>query len=117
MTRHELINFINTNQSNWTAGDNFPEITSTEVLKRLNGVLGIDPDPEYQVTLRRHKIGKTKMPEFFDARDAWAECSGVIGYVRDQGQCGSCWVRKDVVWSSRGSKQMTVIPIVYKFLI
>nr|AJF94894.1 C1 family cathepsin B23 [Tenebrio molitor] len=91
MTRHELINFINTNQSNWTAGDNFPEITSTEVLKRLNGVLGIDPDPEYQVTLRRHKIGKTKMPEFFDARDAWAECSGVIGYVRDQGQCGSCW--------------------------
>jgi C1A family cysteine protease len=105
MTRHDLINFINTNQSNWTAGDNFPEITSTEVLKRLNGVLGIDPDPESQVTLRRHKIGKTKMPEFFDARDAWAECSGVIGYVRDQGKCGSCWVRKDVVWSSRGSKQ------------
>ncbi|KAL8436912.1 hypothetical protein Efla_002110 [Eimeria flavescens] len=27
----------------------------------------------------------------FDAREAFPECKDVIGHVRDQGDCGSCW--------------------------
>jgi cathepsin B len=31
------------------------------------------------------------LPRHFDARKEWAECKGLIGTVRDQGKCGSCW--------------------------
>jgi cathepsin B len=31
------------------------------------------------------------IPESFDARDAWPQCAGIIGHVRDQSSCGSCW--------------------------
>ena len=32
------------------------------------------------------------LPETFDARQKWPDCPS-IGTVRDQGACGSCWVR------------------------
>lgn len=32
------------------------------------------------------------VPEHFDARKRWPQCWS-IGYVPDQGECGSCWVR------------------------
>ncbi|KAF4752547.1 hypothetical protein FOZ63_012333 [Perkinsus olseni] len=31
------------------------------------------------------------LPDSFDARDGFKECKGVIGHVRDQSACGSCW--------------------------
>ena len=31
------------------------------------------------------------LPRAFDAREAFPKCAGVIGSVRDQGKCGSCW--------------------------
>ena len=31
------------------------------------------------------------LPRAFDARVAFPKCAGVIGSVRDQGKCGSCW--------------------------
>lgn len=31
------------------------------------------------------------LPASFDARQNWPECSGVIGRIRDQSNCGSCW--------------------------
>jgi len=30
-------------------------------------------------------------PETFDARVQWPQCASVIGHVRDQANCGSCW--------------------------
>ena len=32
------------------------------------------------------------LPETFDARQKWPDCPS-IGTIRDQGHCGSCWVR------------------------
>ena len=31
------------------------------------------------------------LPESFDVRDKWQECSDFIGEAWDQGECGSCW--------------------------
>lgn len=31
------------------------------------------------------------IPESFDARTAWPHCAAIIGHVRDQSSCGSCW--------------------------
>ena len=31
------------------------------------------------------------LPESFDAREEWPECAAIIGAVRNQGDCGSCW--------------------------
>ncbi|RCN47328.1 papain family cysteine protease [Ancylostoma caninum] len=30
-------------------------------------------------------------PERFDAREAWPYCKDIIGKIRDQSHCGSCW--------------------------
>lgn len=31
------------------------------------------------------------LPTHFDSRTNWPECSQVIGHIRDQADCGSCW--------------------------
>ncbi len=31
------------------------------------------------------------IPASFDGREAFSECASVIGRVRDQSDCGSCW--------------------------
>eukprot|EP00596_Hydrurales_sp_CCMP1899_P000929 CAMPEP_0119034120 /NCGR_PEP_ID=MMETSP1177-20130426/1158_1 /TAXON_ID=2985 /ORGANISM="Ochromonas sp, Strain CCMP1899" /LENGTH=313 /DNA_ID=CAMNT_0006991361 /DNA_START=197 /DNA_END=1138 /DNA_ORIENTATION=- len=32
-----------------------------------------------------------ELPESFDSRVMWSNCAGIIGHVRDQSSCGSCW--------------------------
>lgn len=31
------------------------------------------------------------LPATFDARQKWPQCADVIGHIRNQGSCGSCW--------------------------
>ena len=31
------------------------------------------------------------IPASFDGRTAWPQCAKIIGHVRDQSSCGSCW--------------------------
>ncbi len=34
---------------------------------------------------------KNGLPKSFDAREAFPKCARILGTVRDQGKCGSCW--------------------------
>lgn len=35
--------------------------------------------------------GNEDIPANFDAREAFSQCASIIGRVRDQSDCGSCW--------------------------
>lgn len=63
-----------------------------EETKRLMGTI-VDPkwaifSPKKQET---QSFLSSELPDSFDAREAWPECKNVIGHVRDQSNCGSCW--------------------------
>lgn len=62
-------------------------------VKRLMGTLMPD-DAEYQgaaETKSTFRVQDSNIPETFDAREKWSSCASVIGRVRDQSNCGSCW--------------------------
>jgi len=51
-------------------------------------------EPGYQNNAKEKFTFKTKdsdIPESFDARTTWSQCANIIGHVRDQSNCGSCW--------------------------
>ncbi|KAJ3653168.1 hypothetical protein Zmor_012432 [Zophobas morio] len=88
---NRLVDTINSKKTTWTAGVNFPGETPEEFAKKRLGFLGNHPDPNFRVAKKVHKIGRTAIPESFDARDQWPQCKDVIDNIRDQGNCGSCW--------------------------
>ena len=53
---------------------------------------GLQSDASVTATLRNsfdpESVG---LPKSFDAREAFPKCAQVLGSVRDQGKCGSCW--------------------------
>ncbi|OWM79705.1 cathepsin B-like protease 2 [Punica granatum] len=55
-------------------------------------LLGVKPTPHRE--LRQTPVishpKSLKLPNNFDARTAWSQCS-TIGRILDQGHCGSCW--------------------------
>ncbi|XP_008196467.2 cathepsin B-like cysteine proteinase 4 isoform X2 [Tribolium castaneum] len=82
----QVIQEINSEQISWKAETNCLDIKS-----RL-GFLGLHPDPNYKIQTKQHKISRIiSIPESFDAREKWPECKDVIGKIRNQGNCGSCW--------------------------
>lgn len=84
---------INAKATTWKAGANprFQGMTLADA-QQLLGWAGAHPNPGSHlptVTLDKTTVGD--LPDSFDARTAWPQCASVIGGIRDQGQCGSCW--------------------------
>ncbi|XP_055617403.1 cathepsin B-like [Toxorhynchites rutilus septentrionalis] len=81
-----IANTIRNLTKSWTAGANPLPISyyrggvRLEYQDKFRLPMGIPVVPEVV----------TELPESFDARDQWPECSS-IGEIRQQGCCGSCW--------------------------
>lgn len=85
----EFIDLINSKQSGWTAGRNFDRDMPLSKVRSLLGVLPNQP----RLTERYLPVPKADdIPETFDAREEWPQCADIIGDIRDQSTCGSCWV-------------------------
>ena len=84
----DLIDHVNSVQSTWRAGVNPGFVGVTEEYARgLCGALKGGPKlPVKEITPLKD------IPDSFDARKNWPGCP-TIQEVRDQGACGSCWVR------------------------
>jgi cathepsin B len=78
-------------ETTWTAsveqGSTIVGKTYAEV-KGLMGVLEGGPKLARKV---EWKTAVAALPDSFDARDKWPQCASVIGHIRDQSSCGSCW--------------------------
>ena len=59
-------------------------------MKYIAGLMGVHPDADkYQPPAKEPEAFNGEIPESFDARAQWPNCS-VIGRIRDQSACGSC---------------------------
>ncbi|CAH1109809.1 unnamed protein product [Psylliodes chrysocephalus] len=84
----DFINHINSQQNHWKAGKNFDETIPISEFKKLMGVREAISKSRRTPTVHSKDI---EIPESFDARTNWPECSKVIGEIVDQSACGSCW--------------------------
>jgi len=82
----EMIDYINNLDTTWKAGPSFPG-RDEKYIRRLCGVR------EWDRKLPEKKITPLKaIPDEFDSRSNWPNCASIRD-IRDQADCGSCWVR------------------------
>lgn len=89
---HEMSDYINSLDTTWKAGVNKRfEGLSEQAVSRQMGVLSGGP---LDIKLPVKDIKPLQdIPDEFDARTQWSSCAS-IKEIRDQGACGSCWVRR-----------------------
>lgn len=89
-----MVHEINSINPGWTAGMNERFATKDiEHAKKLCGTYSADkliPLPNKSEVVP-HLIRDSPLPANFDSRDAFSSCKDVIGSIRDQAHCGSCW--------------------------
>ncbi|VDO07862.1 unnamed protein product [Haemonchus placei] len=89
LTGKALEEYVNKKQSFFKA--KYSEVAEN----RLNNLMKMEflhaPPGEYLKMMPEELDTNQALPESFDARDKWKNCSSVIGYIRDQSNCGSCW--------------------------
>lgn len=89
-----LVEKINSLQTTWKAevSFRFTNATVADVKRLLGTVLKGEKDYyEPEIEKKEFKFSDSEIPESFDVRTAWPQCSSVTGRVRDQSDCGSCW--------------------------
>lgn len=90
----DLINQINAKKTTWKAAmpAKFSNATVAQVKRMLGTILsgddGYAPPKSYKT---KFSTPATAIPEAFDARTGFPQCASIIGHVRDQSSCGSCW--------------------------
>lgn len=78
---------------------NFHPNTSKEHFLKLLGSKGVQIPNKNNIHLYKTEdpayVYPDDIPMFFDARKKWSSCR-TIGAVRDQGNCKSCWVCRNI---------------------
>ena len=90
----EMIDHINSIQDHWIAHTNPRFENSTfEQVKKLCGTIIDSQTVDTNLALYENipLISTADIPDTYDAINAKPECASVIGHVRDQSDCGSCW--------------------------
>jgi cathepsin B len=87
-----MIDYINSVQDHWTA-HNSPrfENTTFDQVKTLCGTIIDTHTVDTNLLVSDTDIYTADIPDTYDATTAKPECISVIGHVRDQSDCGSCW--------------------------
>jgi len=83
----DLIKFVNTNQSTWTAGVN--PFMEKKVMQEVKQLLGWKPNGKKLAPLANPPRVQ-QLPSDFSSATNWPQCS-TIGTIYDQARCGSCW--------------------------
>jgi len=89
-----LVTFVNEKKSTWKAAvpSKFSNATIAQVKRMLGTVMIGEPNYVPVETVKTEfKTSAEAIPESFDARVAFSQCANIIGHVRDQSSCGSCW--------------------------
>jgi len=92
--RMEMVNEINALKTTWTAGmsPRFANATLADVKRMLGTFLPGEPEfVPFETFKTEFATADGAVPDAFDARTGFAQCANIIGHVRDQSSCGSCW--------------------------
>jgi len=84
---------VNAKKTTWTAHDS-PRFTNGSLadVKRLCGTVRPHETGFFQLPPKVFApIDTSSVPDAFDSRTQWPQCASVIGHIRDQSDCGSCW--------------------------
>lgn len=83
----------NVHDTTWKAGVNerFVNATLANVATLCGTILSDDPRYEELPARQYLSVSNDDIPESFDAREGFPDCADVIGHIRDQSDCGSCW--------------------------
>jgi hypothetical protein len=60
-------------------------------VREAQRLMGARRDPARRAALPVVSYVAASIPAHFNATQAWPQCAGVIGHIRDQSDCGSCW--------------------------
>jgi len=91
VNKNMIRKFNNMKGRSWTMGVNEKFVNAT--LNDIRILLGsiVDPEHAYQLPEKKGGDQNVKLGDAFDPRDEWPQCADVIGHIRDQSACGSCW--------------------------
>ncbi|VDO29492.1 unnamed protein product [Haemonchus placei] len=88
LTGAALVDYVNSRQSLFEAK------YSPEAEHRLGYLMSLDfiknARKLYSIPRAEKSTINVSIPESFDAREEWKNCSSIT-YIRDQSKCGSCW--------------------------
>ncbi|GMI46030.1 hypothetical protein TrCOL_g12746 [Triparma columacea] len=89
----EIIDVVNRPGSTWEAhaSPRFMNATLGDVAMLLGAIMPDDPRYEALPPREEHLYGAVSVPDSFDATTDFEGCEDIIGHVRDQSSCGSCW--------------------------